>query len=508
MCVQENTLRSRTDPRQATARELTLAPDELENFTVTNKIIPVIMAGGKGTRLWPLSRATAPKQFIRFIGDKTLFQTTLARVADRALYETPIVVTNEDFRFLVAEQAREMDIVLSSILLEPVARNTAPAIVAAAAFVRSRFGEDAVMQVLASDQEVSADASYFEMIDIARRTALSGKLVTFGITPREPATGFGYIEIGKELSTGGNQVKRFLEKPVLAEAERMLASGGFVWNSGMFMFKAGNVLEEMAEHAPEIHQAAVDSFEKSSGDLDFIRLDHGSFASSPDISIDYAIMEKTSRAAVVPSSFAWSDMGSWDAIWKLGMQDAQGNVAWGNTSLIDTRNSLVMSRHGHLAVQGLEGVAVIASEDAVYIGRLEDSQNVGKVVKLLAEAKSTASLTETHPTSYRPWGGYTSMLNGERFQVKRLFVTPGKKLSLQKHHHRSEHWICVKGTAEVTIGDQVRTVRENESVYIPQGEVHRLANPGKILLEMIEVQTGSYLGEDDIIRIVDEFGRR
>lgn len=471
------------------------------------KIIPVIMAGGKGTRLWPLSRAGAPKQFIRFVGDRTLFQATLSRVSDPALYEAPIVITNEDFRFLVAEQARELGIRLSGILLEPVARNTAPAVAAAVAFAANRFGEDAVLQVLASDHEIVADEGYFAAIRIARETALAGKLVTFGITPTEPATGYGYIEIGEALETGACKVRRFVEKPARPEAERMLETGGFAWNSGIFMFKAAQVLAELNSFAPEVAKAARAAVAKASSDLDFIRLDPDAFAASPDISVDYAIMEKTSNAAVVPSSFAWSDLGSWDAVWKLGTRDEAGNVASGKATLINTKNSLVMSRTSHLAVQGLDGVAVIASEDAVYVGRLEDSQNVGTLVKRLAAAKATAALTETHPTAYRPWGGYTSVLNGDRFQVKRLFVTPGKKLSLQKHHHRSEHWICVRGTAEVTIGDQVKIVRENESVYIPQGEVHRLANPGKIVLEMIEVQTGSYLGEDDIIRITDEFGR-
>jgi mannose-1-phosphate guanylyltransferase len=287
----------------------------------------------------------------------------------------------------------------------------------------------------------------------------------------------------------------------------MLESGGFVWNSGIFMFPIRQLLSEFRSLAPAVASSASDAVASARNDLDFIRLDQASFEKCPAISIDYAIMEKTTNAAVIPSSFSWSDMGSWDAVWKLGKRDAAGNVASANTTLVETRNSLVMSRHNHLAVHGLEGIAVIASEDAVYVGKLDDSQQVGAIVKQLASAKATAKLTEVHPTSYRPWGGYTSVLNGDRFQVKRLFVTPGKKLSLQKHHHRSEHWICVKGTAEVTIGDEVKTVRENESVYIPQGEVHRLANPGKILLEMIEVQTGSYLGEDDIIRIVDEFGR-
>ncbi|CAD7040766.1 mannose-1-phosphate guanylyltransferase/mannose-6-phosphate isomerase [Pseudorhizobium endolithicum] len=474
---------------------------------MVQKIIPVIMAGGRGTRLWPLSRASAPKQFIQFVGDRTLFQATLTRLSDPELYEPPIVVTNEDFRFLVAEQARELGIHLTATLLEPVARNTAPAVAAAAAFVLERYGDDAVLQLLASDHEIEADERYFDAIRIARDTALTGKLVTFGISPSEPATGYGYIEIGEVLPAGAHSVRRFVEKPPLAEAQRMLAEGGFYWNSGIFMFTAGQLMREMETFAPEVAGAARQSVQKAVSDLDFIRLDAGAFSKSPDISIDYAIMEKTANAAVVPSSFVWSDLGSWDAVWKLGIRDEAGNVASGNATLVDTRNSLVMSRTSHLAVQGLENVAVIASEDAVYVGRLEDSQSVGKLVKQLAAAKATAPLTETHPTSYRPWGGYTSILNGDRFQVKRLFVRPGKKLSLQKHHHRSEHWICVKGTAEVTIGDEVKTVRENESVYIPQGEVHRLANPGKILLEMIEVQTGSYLGEDDIIRIVDEFGR-
>ncbi|HEX5933469.1 MAG TPA: mannose-1-phosphate guanylyltransferase/mannose-6-phosphate isomerase [Pseudorhizobium sp.] len=474
---------------------------------MSEKIIPVIMAGGKGTRLWPLSRASAPKQFIQFVGDRTLFQATLTRVSDADLYEAPIVVTNEDFRFLVVEQARELGVHLAATLLEPMARNTAAAVAAAAAFAAGRYGEDALLQVLASDHEIVADQRYFDAIRIARDTAAQGKLVTFGINPDEPATGYGYIEIGEPLATGAHAVKRFVEKPALAEAERMLAAGGFCWNSGIFMFSAGQVLGEMETYAPAVAEAARESVAKAVADLDFIRLDAAAFARSPDISIDYAIMEKTGNAAVVPSSFTWSDLGSWDAVWKLGTRDEAGNVTSGNATLLDTRNSLVMSRTSHLAVQGLENVAVIASEDAVYVGRLEDSQNVGKLVKQLAAAKATSALTQTHPTSYRPWGGYTSVLNGDRFQVKRLFVLPGKKLSLQKHHHRSEHWICVKGTAEVTVGDEVKTVRENESVYIPQGEVHRLANPGKILLEMIEVQTGSYLGEDDIIRIVDEFGR-
>ena len=474
---------------------------------MTDKIIPVIMAGGKGTRLWPLSRASAPKQFLEFLGEKTLFQRTLERVSADDLYEKPIVVTNADFRFLVAEQARIADCVLSTILLEPVARNTAPALAAAAMRIARDAGEDAVMQVLASDHEIKADAVYFDCIRKACAAARAGRLVTFGITPNEPATGYGYIEIGEALGEGVHAVKRFVEKPDQEKAETMLAAGGYLWNSGMFMLPVGLFLRELRQYAPDVLDAAAEAVDSAEHDLDFERLDEEAFARAPDISIDYAIFEKTPVAAVVPSPITWSDLGSWDSVWKLGDQDENGNVADGRTTLLDTQNSLVISKDIHVAVQGLEDIAVIASEDAVYVGRIADSQNVGKLVKHLAAAEKTAALTETHRTSYRPWGGYTSVLNGERFQVKRLFVTPGKRLSLQKHHHRSEHWIVVRGTAEVTIGERTIPLRENESVYIPQGEVHRLANPGRILLELIEVQTGSYLGEDDIIRIQDEFGR-
>ncbi|MCM2475924.1 mannose-1-phosphate guanylyltransferase/mannose-6-phosphate isomerase [Rhizobium sp. CG5] len=474
---------------------------------MTDKIVPVIMAGGKGTRLWPLSRATAAKQFIKFLGDKTLFQDTLTRVSDTKNYEPPLVVTNEEFRFLVAEQARELGITLSGIVLEPVARNTAAAVAVAALAVSERFGEDAILQILPSDHAITVDAAYLACVRTAHEAAKAGKLVTFGITPTEPATGYGYIEMGKNLTGGAYTVSRFVEKPDLENAQKMVDAGNFYWNSGMFVFSAKQIIAEMNSYAPEVVAAATQAVEKSVQDLDFSRLDETSFAQSPSISIDYAVMEKTPNAAVVPAAITWSDLGSWDAVWKLGDADENGNVVTGKATVSNTRNSLVMSRTSHLAVQGMDGIAVIASEDAVYVGRLDESQDVGKLVQLLASDKATAPLTETHPTSLRPWGGYTSVLNGDRFQVKRLFVHPGKKLSLQKHHHRSEHWICVRGTAEVTVGDKETILHENQSIYIPQGAVHRLGNPGKILLELIEIQTGSYLGEDDIIRLVDEFGR-
>jgi mannose-1-phosphate guanylyltransferase len=474
---------------------------------MVKKIVPVVLAGGSGTRLWPLSRATAPKQFIQFIGDRTLFQETLARVSDVSMYEAPVIVTNEDFRFLVAEQARAVGIEPASIILEPAMRNTAPAVSAAALVAVDLFGKEVILHVLGSDYEIDADKAYFESVRNARAAAADGKLVTFGIQPTEPTTGYGYIEAGEVLTQGTRAVKRFIEKPTEQNAKAMIDAGGFYWNSGMFVFSASTMLSELRDYAPTVLSAASSAVANAITDLDFTRLHAASFAESPNISIDYAVMEKTKNAALVPSSFRWSDLGSWDAVWKAGDQDADGNVATPNTTSFGTRNSLLMTHGVHLAVHGMDDIAVIASEDAVYVGPLKGSQDVGQIVKRLRSSATTAKLTETHPTSYRPWGGYTSILIGDRFQVKRIFVTPGKKLSLQKHHHRSEHWIVVKGTAEVTTGDSVQMLQENESVYIPLGEVHRLANPGKILLELIEVQTGSYLGEDDIIRIVDEFGR-
>lgn len=465
------------------------------------------MAGGKGTRLWPLSRSAAPKQFIQIIDDDTLFQNTLRRVSDKTLYEAPVIVTNEDSRFLVAEQARQIDIPLAQVLLEPVARNTAAAIAAAAVFAANAFGEGAVMQVLASDHEINADKVYFDCVRRALATAQKGKLVTFGINATEPATGYGYIEQGEPLADGGFTVKRFVEKPDREKAEEMLAQGGFYWNSGMFMFPVEVLIEEMRTFCPDVLDAASEAVSAAKTDLDFNRLDAEAFAASPNISIDYAVMERTGKAAVVPSSFEWSDLGSWDSIWKLGDKDENGNVTGRNTTALNTSGSLVISRGPHLAVQGMEGVVVVASEDAVYVGRLDDSQSVGNVVKHLNAEPKTSHMTELHPTTHRPWGGYTSALAGDRFEVKRIFVLPGKMISLQKHHHRAEHWVVVKGTAEVTIGERKFTVGENQSVYIPQGEIHRLGNPGKIMLELIEVRTGSYLGEDDTVRFEDEYGR-
>lgn len=469
-------------------------------------IIPVILAGGQGTRLWPKSRSARPKQFIDLVGETSLFQQSLERIKDEERYGAPIVITNAEYRFLVAEQAQEHGMALGTILLEPVARNTAAAI-AAAALVAVDRNENAIIHVLASDHLIPARADYFAAVDNAALAASEGYLVTFGITPDRPETGYGYIAIGEALHHGAHKVAAFIEKPNLEKAEAMLAQGGFAWNSGMFMLPAKLFLAECEALAPEVFAAARDAVAGARSDLDFIRLDEAAFSASPNISVDYAIFEHTDKAAVLPVSFEWSDLGAWDAVWKGQRRDERGNVVSGPALMSNSTNSLVVAETAHVVVDGLDDVAVIATEDAVFVGRLSAAQNVGAIAKRLKEDAATRPLTETHKTSYRPWGGYSSILMGDRFQVKKLFVKPGKKLSLQKHHHRSEHWVVVRGTAEVTVDGRVTILTENQSIYLPLGCTHRLANPGKIELELIEVQTGSYLGEDDIIRIEDEFGR-
>lgn len=470
------------------------------------KIIPAILAGGSGTRLWPLSRADRPKQFQKFLSDHSLLQETMLRAAGQADYAAPIVMSNEAYRFVVAEQALEVGVELRATLLEPMMRNTAPAITALAVMV-AQDDPDALIHVMPSDHAITADDAYWAAIDAAAKTAEDGALVTFGISPDGPNTGYGYIQGGDSLGGGVQKVARFIEKPDLATAEKMLSEGGYFWNSGMFLFKASAFLAEAEALASEIAEAAKAAVLKAVVDLDFTRLDADAFAASPEISVDYAIFEKTDKATVAPATIQWSDLGAWGSIWKDSDKDAGGNVASGPHSIEGASNSLVVSEGAHVALQGVDDVAVVATPDAVYVGKLSESENIKSLVTSIKADADTATLATTHRTSYRPWGGYSQILNGARFQVKRLFVKPGAKLSLQKHHHRAEHWVVVSGTAEVTVDDSVTMLTENQSVYIPQGAVHRLANPGKILLEVIEVQSGAYLGEDDIIRIEDEFGR-
>lgn len=469
-------------------------------------IVPIILAGGKGTRLWPMSRTSHPKQFLSLNDELSLLQQTLQRLVDPQRYSAPIVITNADYRFLVAEQALECAIDLRAILLEPVARNTAAA-VTAATIIALADNPDCLVHILTSDHDITVDPAYLTALDTATQAAKAGRLVTFGIQPTEPSTGFGYVEAGEIEASGAHKVSRFVEKPDSANAAKMIATGRYYWNSGMFLFPATTFLDECKTLAPEVYAAASKSVEHSQRDLDFIRLAPDSFATSPNISIDYAIFEKTTLASVVPSPIQWSDLGSWKAVWQVGAKDGHGNVQRGPASLNDTTNSLVVSDKAHVVVNGLNNIAIIASADALYVGPLSTSGDIGKVVEQLSADPQTASLTKTHQTTHRPWGGYSLVLTGERFQVKRLFVKPGKRLSLQKHQHRSEHWVVVHGTAQVQKDDLTLTLGENESIYIPQGAIHRLANPGTTLLELIEVQTGSYLGEDDIIRLEDEYGR-
>ncbi|MEO6798489.1 MAG: mannose-1-phosphate guanylyltransferase/mannose-6-phosphate isomerase [Rhodanobacter sp.] len=468
-------------------------------------LIPLILSGGSGTRLWPVSRRNLPKQFLALAGQGTLFQQTIARTRSLPEVATPIVVASEDHRFLAADQLLEAGIVGADIVLEPLARNTAPAIALGALQALQRDPES-ILLVLPADHLIGDTAAFVDAVTQAMPLAAQGWLVTFGIRPDRPDTGFGYIRRTEAIGDHGYRVGEFVEKPDLATATSYLADGGYDWNSGMFLFKAARYLEELATHAPDMLAAVREAHAKASADLDFVRIDRDAFARVPDDSIDYAVMEKTRRAAVIPVSCGWSDIGSWSALWLAGEKDADGNLREGDTMQVDTRNSLLRSHERHLlATVGVDDLIVVTTPDATLVAHRDAAQDVKKIVEQLkAAGRSEHSL---HRMVYRPWGNYDSLEAGERFQVKRIEVKPGASLSLQKHHHRAEHWIVVSGTAEVTCDDNVFLLSENQSTYIPLGSKHRLRNPGKLPLELIEVQSGSYLGEDDIVRFDDKYGR-
>jgi mannose-1-phosphate guanylyltransferase/mannose-6-phosphate isomerase len=469
---------------------------------MTRRIIPLIMCGGAGTRLWPASREVRPKQFLPLFGTHSTFQDTLLRVSDADLFERPIVVTNAAYRFMVLEQLAEIGLE-ADVLLEPMRRDSGPAIVAGAAFARARDGE-AVVLALAADHVVGDKEAFLAACREGLAAAESGRIVTFGITPERPATEYGYINPGEAVSGAVRAVQKFVEKPDLATAGQYIKDG-YLWNSGNFMFRAAVLLDEYRKHDAVSMQVVTDAVTSAGRDLGFVILDADAFAAAKPISIDYAVMEKTTRAAVVPVSCGWSDVGSWHAVWELSDKDEQGNAARGASVFEDSRNCNVVTDHALVALEGVDDLVVVATQDAVLVSRQRDANGLKRLV---AKLKTVApEVTEAHIKVHRPWGSYQSVDNGDRHQVKRIVVKPGQRQSLQKHYHRSEHWIVVRGTAHVTINEAVKTVHENESIYIPIGAVHRLENPGKILLELIEVQTGSYLGEDDIIRLEDDYRR-
>jgi mannose-1-phosphate guanylyltransferase len=464
---------------------------------------PIILAGGTGSRLWPKSRAALPKQFLSLTSDNTMLQDTINRL-DGCQAENPIVVCNDAHRFLVAEQLRQNGTEHGGILLEPVGRNTAPAI-ALAALHATQTGDDPVLLVLAADHLIQEQIAFHSAIEKAKTLAEAGHLVTFGIVPQQAHTGYGYIQRGDAFDVGFT-VQKFVEKPDLTTAQTYVDSGEYYWNSGMFMFKASAYLDALEKHAPNILAVCKAAIDTESKDLDFIRIDPEIFAKSPDDSIDYAVMEKTDKAAMVPLDAGWSDVGSWSSLWETAEnKDENGNVIIGDAILEGVSNSYINSEQRLISVIGLDDVVVVETKDAVMVAHKNKVQDIKNVVNKLKKEKRPEF--EFHREVFRPWGSYDSIDNGERFQVKRISVKPGEKLSVQMHHHRAEHWVVVSGTANITIGEETNLVTENESVYIPIGEVHALENPGKISLELIEVQSGSYLGEDDIVRFSDRYGR-
>ncbi len=477
-------------------------------MNMTNKmnnpvLVPVIMAGGAGTRLWPLSRESYPKQFLALAGEDSMLQETLLRLEGLNL-GAPLVICNEAHRFLVAEQLRQIDALGGNILLEPAGRNTAPA-VALAALRATATGDDPLLLVLAADHLIQDAAAFRAAVQHAQPLAEAGKLVTFGIVPKTPETGYGYIRCGEAVNESAWQVGAFVEKPALDRARQYLASGEYLWNSGMFCFRASRYLEELDRFRPDILAACRAAMAHSAGDMDFVRVDEAAFMACPEDSIDYAVMERTESAVVVPLDAGWSDVGAFAALWDVLPKDEAGNVLRGDVMLHDSHDNLVMAENALVATVGLRDTVVLQTKDAVMVAPRDRVQEVKQIVaQLKAEGRSEHRV---HRQVYRPWGHYDSVDAGQRYQVKRITVSPGAKLSVQMHHHRAEHWIVVSGTASVTLDGAEHLLTENQSIYLPVGAVHALENPGKIPLELIEVQVGSYLGEDDIVRLEDRYGR-
>ncbi len=470
---------------------------------VKDTIIPLILCGGSGTRLWPASRETYPKQFISLFGGLSTFQATLQRVANRTAFSEPVILASHDVRFIAAEQMAAIGI-NGTIILEPMRRDSAAAVAVAATYVAEK-SPDAIVLILAADHLVE-EIEIFEADCLsAAKGARLGHIMTLGIKPRYPATSYGYIKPGKAVEgTDVFLIDRFLEKPDATKAAALIAEG-CLWNSGNFLFQASIMLSELETFAPDIPHAARAALKTASTDLDFIRLDADAFGKSPQISIDYAVMERTDRAAVLPASFTWSDIGTWGSLWEASKHDENGNALHGNIEIASVTNSVVQSDHILTSVIGMDGVVVVASQDAVLVTTRERSGEVKDFVAQLRRAGRKEA--DEHLRMHRPWGWYQRTDIGDRFQVKRIMVKPSARLSLQKHFHRAEHWVVVRGTAEVTVDGTVTILHENEAIYLPIGSVHRLANPGRIPLEIIEVQVGSYTGEDDIVRIEDVYGR-
>ncbi|CAH1669058.1 MAG: mannose-1-phosphate guanylyltransferase/mannose-6-phosphate isomerase [Chelatococcus sp.] len=470
------------------------------------RIMPVLLSGGTGTRLWPLSREAYPKQLLPLASDKTMLQETARRVEDRSTFMAPVVIANAEHRFVIAEQLRGLGIEDATIVLEPVGRNTAPA-AATAALIAVNEDPDAIILLMPADHVVSDPKAFLNAVETGVAAADAGKLVLFGIKPTAPATGYGYIHIGAALpqSPGAHAVAAFREKPDAATAAAYVAGGDYLWNSGIFLLPAKAFLDDLAVLAPDILAASREALVKARSDMDFLRLDNDAFRASPSISIDYAVMEKTDKAVVVPADCGWADVGSWSALWEIGAQDAAGNVIAGDVVAEDVKGSYIRGEGQLVAALGVEDLVVVATPDVVLVTRRDRDQDVKLLVERLKKDGHEAA-TQT-PRVHRPWGYYQSLHMGERFQVKRITVKPGAKLSLQKHYHRAEHWVVVNGTALVTRDAEELLLRENESIFLPLGCVHRLENPGKVPLNLIEVQSGPYLGEDDIVRIEDVYAR-